>query len=118
MATTFDLLCEQGADLSFVVNYRRAETDVPVDVSGGHARMQVRASISAPAPFLEIDDREKGGIEIGGTNGHILVFVPANVTAMFHPTREAVYDLEFIDSIGRTSRVLEGRFRVTRRVTR
>lgn len=111
-------MCEQGADLSFIVNYRRGETDIPVDITDGQARMQVRASINAPTPFLDIDSAEKGGIVIDGGGGRFLVVVPASVTATFSPTREAVYDLEFVDNAGRSSRVLEGRFRVTREVTR
>lgn len=118
MATRFDLLCEQGVDLSFAVDYRRGETDIPVEVGGGLVRMQARATMSASTPFLDIDSAEKGGILIKGASGQFHVFVPASVTATFNPTREAVYDLEFVDVDGRTSRVLEGRFRVTRQVSR
>lgn len=118
MATNFDLVCEQGADLSFTVNYRRGESDIPVDVEGGLARLQVRASMRALTPFLDIDSGEKGGIVIESVRGQFFVFVPARVTATYTPTREAVYDLEFVDVAGRTSRVMEGRFRVTPQVTR
>jgi hypothetical protein len=118
MATKFDLMCEQGADLSFVVNYRRGETNMPVDITGGQARMQARTSMNAPTPFLDIDSADKGGIAIEGTSGRLFVVVPASVTATFPSTHEAVYDLEFVDVAGRSSRVLEGRFRVTREVTR
>ncbi|MFO1157261.1 MAG: hypothetical protein U1E60_00325 [Reyranellaceae bacterium] len=118
MVTDFDLLCEQGTDLSFTVTYRRGETDIPVDLTGGFARMQARASMNASAPFLDVDSGSKGGIAVGGANGQITIFVPANVTDAFLPTREAVYDLEFVDNSGRTSRVLKGRFRVARQVTR
>jgi hypothetical protein len=118
MATRFDLMCEQGADLTFIVDYRRGETDIPVDITGGQARMQARASMNALTPFVDIDSAEKGGITIDGANGRFLVLIPASVTAMFTPTYEAVYDLEFVDITGRTSRVLEGRFRVSGEVTR
>lgn len=118
MATKFDLLCEQGADLSFTVNYRRGETDIPVDITAGLARMQARASLNASMPFLDIDSGNKGGIVMDGANGQFRVLISASVTATFSPTREAVYDLEFVDVAGRTSRVLEGRFRVSRQVTR
>lgn len=118
MATKFDLLCEQGADLAFIVNYRRGDTNIPVDTTGGLARMQARGSISAQSFFLDIDSAEKGGIVIEGPSGRFLVFIPAAVTATFVPTREAVYDLQFVDVAGRTSRVLEGRFRVTQQITR
>lgn len=118
MATVVDLICEQGADLSFTVNYRTGEADTPVDVTGGVARMQARASANAATSFLDIDSAEKGGIVVEGASGRFLVFVPASVTSTFAATREAVYDLEFVDKSGRVSRVLEGRFRVTREVTR
>ena len=118
MATVVNLLCEQGSDLSFVVIYRRGEADVAVDVSGGTARMQARACMGAPVPFLDIDSESKGGITIGGADGYIAVFVPASVTATFVPSREAVYDMEFVDVAGKTNRVLEGRFRITPQVTR
>lgn len=118
MATKIDLLCEQGADLSFIVDYRRGETDIPVDITGGQARMQARASMNAATPFIDIDSAEKGGIAIDGASGRFLVLIPASATATFTPTHEAVYDLEFVDITGRISRVLEGRFRVTREVTR
>lgn len=118
MATKFDLICEQGADLSFAVNYRRGATDIPVDITAGFARMQARASLNAPVPFLDIDSGIKGGIDIDGANGQFRVFVSSSVTAIFAPTREAVYDLEFVDVSGGTSRVLEGRFRVSQRITR
>lgn len=118
MATKFDLLCEQGADLSFTVYYRRGDTDIPVDVTGGRARMQARASLNSSIAFLDIDSAEKGGILLKESSGRFDVFVPASVTATFSPTREAVYDLEFEDVAGKIGRVLEGRFRVSPRVTR
>jgi len=118
MATKFDLVCEQGADLAFVVNYRRADSDIPVDITSGFARMQARPSVSAQTFILDVDSGARGGIAIEGSNGRFLVFVPAAVTATFTPTREAVYDLQYVDVTGRTSRVIEGRFRVTRQVTR
>lgn len=118
MATRYDLACEQGCDLAFTVVYRRGETEIPVDVTGGLARLQARASLRAGAPFLDIDSAAKGGIEIGGADGVFTVFVPAAATAQFAPTREAVYDMEFVDSGGKVSRVLEGRFKVTSEVTR
>ena len=74
--------------------------------------------MNALTPFLDVDSVSRGGITIGGITGRIVVFVPASVTNSFSPTREAVYDLEFVDPAGKTSRVLEGRFRVTRQVTR
>jgi hypothetical protein len=72
----------------------------------------------AETPFLDIDSARKGGITIEEVSGQFIIFVPAAATATYSPTREAVYDLEFVDLNGRTSRVLEGRFRVTPEVTR
>lgn len=117
MVCQVDLRCEQGADLCFSVDYRRGATDIPVDLTGGCARMQVRASRKAPVPFLDIDSSEKGGITMEGATGRFHVFVSSDATAKFEPTHEARYDLEFRDANGHTSRVLEGRFRVTGQVT-
>lgn len=118
MATRYDLSCEQGADLAFTVTYRRGETEIPVDVTGGVARLQARASLAATTPFLDIDSAAKGGIAVGGADGVFDIFVPAAETAAFPLTSEAVYDMEFVDSGSKVSRVLEGRFKVKGEVTR
>ena len=118
MATRYDLACEQGCDLAFTVTYRRGETEIPVDVTGGLARLQARASLRASAPFLDIDSAAKGGIAVGGADGVFTIFVPAADTAAFTPTSEAVYDMEFVDAAGKVTRVLEGRFKVKGEVTR
>lgn len=118
MATKYDLVCEQGADLSFTVTYYRGETGIPVDVTGGTARLQARSGIRAATPFLDIDNVAKGGIGVGGDDGVFTIFVAAEETAEFPITSEAVYDLEFVDVVGKVSRVVEGRFKVKGEVTR
>jgi hypothetical protein len=118
MATRYDLVCEQGVDLSFTVTYYRGETNIPVDVTGGTARLQARSGIRATLPFLDIDSDTKGGIAVGGDDGVFTIFVAADATKHLPITSEAVYDMEFVDSAGKVSRVLEGRFKVKGEVTR
>lgn len=117
--------CEQGATFRRQLIYLTLVDgiEVPVDLTGMTARMQVRESINATDPMLELTT-ENGGIVLGGDDGTITLLISAEDTTDLTPTvttginaRYPVYDLELVNGT-EVTRLFEGRFEITAEVTR
>lgn len=117
MSSHFDLACDQGADLAFIVTYVDAD-GAPINLTGGLARMMARNTYSAATPFLSIDSAALGGITLGGALGTMTVEIPASKTKDFPHIPSGVYDIEFVDVAGKVGRVIEGKFAVHPEVTK
>lgn len=89
----------------------------PVNLASYTARMQVRSSQEANTTILDLDTGLKGGITLGGSEGTILIEVSATATAALN-FASAVYDLELISPGGVVTRLLEGRVKLRKEVTR
>jgi hypothetical protein len=113
-ASKYDLKIEQGADFLLSVAWADSAGS-PVDLSGYSARAQVRASHNSPDVLLSFDS-SKGSIELGGEEGTILLTATAEATSKV--ASGGVWDLELIDSTGKVKRLLEGRVRLSKEVTR
>lgn len=110
----YNITCPQGS--TFVKQIIYTIDDVPVNLAGFTARMQVRESYSSENFTIELTT-ENGGITLGGALGTIDVFISDLTTQTLKP-REYVYDLELVSSGSQVSRLIEGKFLVTPEVTR
>ena len=108
-----NFLCPQGSTFSKRIKY--SIDDIPVDLGGYSARLQVRPTHYSEEIILDISSF--GGISLGGSAGTIDLFVDSFITEDF-PTGNFVYDLELESSGGIVNRLIEGSFIVTPEVTR
>lgn len=113
-AGIYDITAEQGATFARTVTWRDALA-VPITLVGYTARMQVRKSLDADSAVLTLTS--VAGITLGGAAGTIALEVAAaKMSQILAGTY--YYDLELTSSTGKVTRLLQGKFTVTREVTR
>ena len=110
----YNFICPQGS--TFMENLTYEIDDLPVDLTGYTARMQVREKVTSTAVIVNLTT-ENGGIALGGDNGTILLTIDHEDTSLLKP-KKYVYDLEIISISDIVTRLLEGEFCVTPEVTR
>ena len=108
----YDLQCPQGA--TFNKRFTLLLSDVPVNLTGYTARMQVRESYDSASAVVSLTSGS--GIALGGTAGTIDVTVSSTATAALD-AGQYVYDLE-LDSGSSVDRWLQGSWIVSAEVTR
>ena len=117
---TGDQICEQGATLRRRFTLTDTETGDPVDLTDYTARMQIRRSKESSDVVLELTS-ENGAFSIDPLIGEVTLEVEADVTSALIAA-SYVYDLELVlpDSPDPDDviRLLQGKFRVSREVTR
>lgn len=108
----YNITCFQGAtfDQTFTVSV----DDVPLNLTGYSATMQVRETIDSSSPAVSLT--LGSGITLGGTAGTIQVTIASTATAAL-THEQYVYDLELTLN-GVTDRYLMGTFIVSGEVTR
>ena len=111
----YDLVIDKGATLSRTFQWRDS-TGAPVNLAGYTARMQVRKTLLAPTPDLDLTT-ENGGITLGGADGTIMLYASDAVTAAV-TSASGVYDIELVSGGGFVTRLLEGQVVFTPEVTR
>lgn len=109
----YNMVCPQGATFTKQMTYNI--DDVPVNLTGYTARMQVRENHASATVIVELTT-ENTRITLGGALGTILLTIPASITEDLVP-KEYVYDLELISGTN-VYRLVEGKFLVTPEVTR
>ena len=110
--TPVKLICKQGETFTRTITWKT--DDVPVDLTGYTAAMQVRSSYSSTTAVVSLTT-SNGGLTLGGAAGTIEVFISAVATSAI-PAGNYVYDLEL--TTGTTvTRLLEGQFYVSPEVT-
>ncbi len=114
-AGSHDILIEQGATFRLRLIWKDS-AEVPIDLTGYTARMQVRRKHSAADPALISFTTENGGITLGGAAGTIVVEGLATLTDDL-PAKPCVYDLELVNGTVVT-RLIEGAVTITPEVTR
>lgn len=111
----YDMLCEQGA--TFVRQFKWTdENEVPIDLTGYSARMQVRTAVKASEVVVELTTAN-GQIVLYPAEGKIELSMTATVTAAL-PDKRCVYDLEVVAPSGTVTRLLQGAFVISPEVTR
>lgn len=112
MAAYVELMMDQGATFNNVINLSDDLTNANLNISGYIVRSQMRRSYysaNATANLIcTIEDAR---------NGVIILNLPANTTANIKAGRY-LFDMETVDTLGVTNRVLEGIITVTPGVTR
>lgn len=108
-----NFLCPQGSTFRKTVTYKI--DDVPVNLTGYSARLQVRETHYSTSTVASLVSGS--GITLGGSAGTVDILIDDEVTKDF-PAGTWVYDLEVESSGGITDRLIEGSFIVTPEVTR
>lgn len=107
--------CEQGASFRRKLTLKQDDGAL-IDLSGYSARMQVRASLESATALIELTTANSR-IEIQGPEGVVILKLSPSETAGL-AAGTYVYDLELVSGTGDVQRLLEGRFVVSRNVTR
>jgi hypothetical protein len=125
-AGKYSFVIEQGATLQFQVDWTD-ESGSAMDLTGYHARMQVRPMVESSEVFLNLSsslsDSCGTGLNLSGSNGitplqsgSIGVYVSAHSSSLL-TFGEAYYDLELVNGC-EVYRLLEGKVRLSKNVTR
>ena len=124
-AGKYSFSIEQGATTSFQVVYRDAN-GTPINLSGYHARMQIRETIDSSTIICRLSsslDADGTGLNLSGSagtlplaSGSIGVYISAASSSAFS-FDTAVYDLELVTGITVT-RLLQGTIKLDKEVTR
>ncbi len=122
-AANHTITAEQGATYAQIFTCEDS-AGAAVNLTGWTARMHVRETYASDTKLIELTT-ENGGITLGGAAGTISVLATAIQMAAITvpdvsgtpPTRSCVYDLELING-STIERLLNGKFLITREVTR
>lgn len=112
-AIKHDFEIEQGSKFEFTFIWTDIN-DVPIDLSGYTARMQIRPNLNSE-PMLELST-ENGMISIDSKSGEINGFIGATKTSSI--TKNGIYDIELIKSPDDITRIAQGNVFVSKEVTR
>ena len=125
-AGKYSFIIEQGATLDFQLDWTD-DSGNPIDLTGMHARMQIRPSVESSQVFLNLSsslsDSCGTGLNLSGStgtnplsSGSIGVYVSAASSSILN-FNEAYYDLEVVNGC-EVYRLLEGKVRLSKNVTR
>ena len=124
-AGKYSFVIEQGATTNFQINWND-ESGSPIDLTGYHARMQIRPSVESDVVYLSLSsslEDDGTGINLSGSNfqtplqsGSLAVYISADVTEELN-FNEGYYDLEMVNG-GVVTRLLEGKVKLSKNVTR
>lgn len=112
MAAYVELFMDQGATFNNVINLSDDLTNANINISGYVVRSQMRRSYYSVNATANITCTITNAL-----NGEITMSMNANTTANIKAGRY-LFDLETVDTIGTTTRVLEGIITVTPEITR
>lgn len=125
-AGKYSFIIEQGATTNFQINWND-ESGSAIDLSGYHAKMQIRPQVESPEVFItlssSLSDSCGTGINLSGSNGitplasgSIGIYISAESSSLLS-FGEAYYDLELIKGC-EVTRLLEGKVKLSKNVTR
>ena len=125
-AGKYSFIIEQGATTKFQIDWTD-ESGNPIDLTGYHARMQVRPSVESNTIFLSLSsslsDNCGTGLNLSGSNGvtplqsgSIGVYISAASSSLLN-FNEAYYDIEMVNGC-EVTRLLEGKVKLSKNVTR
>lgn len=110
-----DILILQGATFRRVIRLTSGTT--PIDLSGATARMHIRQTIADETPLIELNDGNGRAVITDAAGGEITLMIEDEDTTALDFVA-GVYDLEIAYSGGTVDRVLEGKVKLSREVTR
>ena len=112
MAAYAELYLDQGTTFNNTINLTDDVTNAYINISGYVVRSQMRRSYFSANASANITCTISDA-----ANGEITMSMTAANTALLKAGRY-LYDLEVVDIVGNTSRILEGIITVTPEVTR
>jgi hypothetical protein len=105
---------DQNATFTFVVEYKD-NNDVPINLTGASAKMQVRDSKGGQKLAFSLTS-PSGGITIDPALGKLTIKItPTQTNKLFYPKSE--YDIMLTDSNANKIKLLEGYMTLSRSVT-
>lgn len=120
MATAYKFSWDKGTTISRVLHWKRDQGTPevpnyqPVNLTGYSARMEIRDKVGGL--LLHRMDTASSSMLIDAPNGAISFEIPASVTKLW-TWRNAVWDLELVDTAGRVTRLLQGTIALSPEVT-
>jgi hypothetical protein len=114
IAGVYNINMDQGATFERLITVKNADGSL-YDFDGYVARMHIRDEYETDT-FLASLTTENGGIILGGQEGTIHLYATPEITATLRG--DCVYDLEIITDSGKVHRLIQGKVRVSREVTR
>ena len=124
-AGRYSFVIEEGATTNIQINWTD-ESGSAIDLTGYHARMQIRPSVQSDVVYLSLSsslESDGTGINLSGSNfttplqsGSMAIYISADVTTQLD-FNEAFYDLELVRQ-NTVTRLLEGKVKLSRNVTR
>jgi hypothetical protein len=124
-AGRYSFIIEQGATTNLNIQWTDASGS-GIDLSGYHARMQIRPSIEANDVYISLSSSlqpDGTGLNLSGSNGitpvqsgSVGIYISAYSSSLLN-FNEAYYDLEMVNG-GEVTRLLEGRIKLSKNVTR
>lgn len=113
-AGIWNITIEQGATFDKLITITEPSGDV-MNLTGFAGRMHIRRDVETATTMLELTDAN-GRIELGGALGTVRLLIAASDTAAL--TGDGVYDLELESPGGTVTRLLKGKARLDKEVTR
>ena len=115
---TINMEIEEKTDYTLSVTYRDDTTNLPVNLSGYKANLQIRGMFGSP--YVLIDLNETNGITLGGPSGNIDIKIKASDTDKSldsNPWTRAAYDLILTNTQNERIKLLKGFVTVIRSST-
>lgn len=113
---SLDLIIYQGSTFKRVIRLTDA-TPAAIDLTGSTARMHIRQAITDATPMIELNEANGRALITDAAAGEITLLITDEDTAALDFTK-GVYDLEVEYSDGTVDRVLEGKVKLSKEVTR
>jgi hypothetical protein len=124
-AGKYSFIIEQGATTDFQIDWTD-DLGSPIDLTGMHARMQIRPAPDASEIFVNLSSSfspDGTGLNLSGSvgtnplsSGSIGVYISADSSSLL-TFGEAYYDLEVVNG-NEVYRLIEGKVRLSKNVTR
>jgi hypothetical protein len=124
-AGKYSFVIEQGSTFDTEIQYKDTSGN-PIDLTGYHARMQIRPTVDSETVFLTLSSSlrpDNTGLNMSGSSGTVSpvsgsigINISAATSSLLNFT-EAVYDLEIMKE-NTVSRLLEGKVKLSKEVTR
>ena len=124
-AGRYSFTIEQGATTNLQINWTDSSGSA-IDLTGYHSRMQIRPGVESDVVFLSLSsslESDGTGINLSGSNGEtplqsgsLAIYISADSTEDLN-FNEAYYDLEMVNG-GEVTRLLEGKVKLSKNVTR
>ena len=124
-AGRYSFVIEQGATLNLNVQWNDSN-DTPISLEGCHARMQIRPDVTSNVILASLSSslsNDGTGLNLSGSDGNTPVqsgsigIVLSAYSSSLLDFSDAYYDLEIING-NEVTRLLEGRVRLSKNVTR